>query len=170
MKSNLTQDVSLDQSASVYLLIRQTADLTSQDLEYELRTEGCVPEVQSALLFIVKTLENRAAPSEISRLMLRQRHSTCRLIDRMVEKGLLKKTKDLDRKTMKRVSLTDKGEEALQKALLARKTIERIVGALSDKEINCLIGHLQKLRNAAVIEQTVNTKRCFEDLAGYYYR
>ena len=168
MKSNSTQDVSLNQYTSVYMLLHQTSDLISQDIEYKLRTEGCVPEVQCALLFIVKTLKNHAAPSEISRLMLRQRHSTCRLIDRMVKKGLLKKTKDLERKTMKRVSLTDKGEEALQKSLLAGKVVERIVGALSDKEINCLMGHLQKLRDEALKEQTVNKNRCFEDLARYY--
>ena len=170
MKSNSTQDLSLNQSTLVYLLIRQTADLINQELAYELRSRGCVPEIQTALLFVVKTLGEQASPSEISRLMLRQRHSTCHLIDRMVKKGLLKKTKDLERKTMKRVSLTDKGEEALQKALLAGKTIERIVGALSDKEINCLVGHLKKLRNGALIEQTVNKKRGFEDLAEYFYR
>ena len=170
MKRNSTQDVSLNQYTSVYLLLRQTSELMSQDLEYELRAKGCVPEVQSALLFIVKTLGNHAAPSEISRLMLRQRHATCQLIDRMVKKGLLNKTKDTERKTMKRVSLTNKGEEALQKSLLAGKVVGRIVGALSDKEINCLIGHLQKLRDGALIEQAVNKNRCFEDLAGYFYR
>ena len=86
------------------------------------------------------------------------------------KKGPIKKTKDLKRKNTVRVSLTDKGEEALQNALLAGETIERIVGVLSDKEINCLVGHLQKLRSEAIEVQTERTKRGFEDLANYFYR
>ena len=170
MKSNSTQDLSLNQSTLVYLLIRQTADLINQELAYELRSRGCVPEIQTALLFVVKTLGEQASPSEISRLMLRQRHSTSQLLDRMIKRGLLKKTKDIRRKNAVRLLLTAKGEEALQNALFAREIIERIVGALSDKEINCLMGHLQKLRSEAIELQTARTRSGYEDLGEFFHR
>lgn len=71
----------------------------------------------------------------------------------MEKQGLLRKTKDLERKNIVRITLTDKGEEALRQAM-KRETIVKVISFLSDKEQDCLRAHLETLRHGALEEYT----------------
>jgi len=71
----------------------------------------------------------------------------------MEKQGGLRKTKGLERKNIVRVTLTDKGEEALRQAT-KRETIVKVMSYLSDKEQDCLRSHLETLRYGALEEYT----------------
>ncbi|MCK4965286.1 MAG: hypothetical protein KAS54_09385 [Dehalococcoidia bacterium] len=71
----------------------------------------------------------------------------------MEKQGLLRKTKDLERKNIVRITLTDKGEEALRQAM-ETETIVKVISFLSDKEQDCLRAHLETLRHGALEEYT----------------
>ncbi len=116
----------------------------------ELSKYGITPE-EAALLAVVNTLGNKATPSEISRWLLREPHSTSGLLKRMEKDGLVRKSKDLKRKNMVRVAITAKGKK-LHKQSIERQSIHRIMGSLSERECHQLLESLQKLRIAALKE------------------
>jgi DNA-binding MarR family transcriptional regulator len=115
--------------------------------EKELQRYGVSPE-QVGVLFIVQALDNKATPSEISRYILRQPHTVSALIERMADKGLVKKVHDLDRKNLVRVSLTEKGQKVYDIST-KRGPIHRIMNILSSEERTQLRMILEKLMSQA---------------------
>jgi len=74
----------------------------------------------------------------------------------MERKGLVARVRDLQRKNMVRVVLTDKGEEALAQGLTKREVIFDIMSRLTDKEQDDLGELLEKLRSIALKKLGVN--------------
>ena len=70
---------------------------------------------------------------------------------RMEKQGLVKRTKDLDRKNQVRITLTAKGEKAYQKQTEMRG-IGKILSVLTPEECNKLGASLKKLRDEAIRE------------------
>jgi MarR family transcriptional regulator for hemolysin len=62
-------------------------------------------------------MEGKATPAILSRNLFLERHSVSELITRMEEKGLVKKTRDLDRKNIVRIKITDKGRKMALKVI-----------------------------------------------------
>jgi len=71
------------------------------------------------------------------------------LINRMEKQGLVKRAKDLERKNMVRVTLTEKGEQALRGAWDAA-LVSRITSCLSKQERDNLKAYLKKLQTRAL--------------------
>jgi DNA-binding MarR family transcriptional regulator len=69
----------------------------------------------------------------------------------MEKDGLIKKVKDLDRRNLVRVALTEKGKEALRQSS-KRESIHRIMSGLSQEERRQVKTSLQKLWNKAMEE------------------
>lgn len=69
----------------------------------------------------------------------------------MEKDGLIRKRKDLERKNLIRVEITEKGEEAYQRSI-AMKVIPGILSCLSQKEHDSLRAYARRLRNKAVRE------------------
>ena len=111
----------------------------------------------STALSVIQSIGSRATPSEISRRLFREPHSTSGLLNRMEKAGLVTKTKDLDRKNLVRVELTDKGYEAYYQSM-RQESIQKIVSSLSEKECQQLRSFLQTLRNEALKEIGVEPK------------
>jgi DNA-binding MarR family transcriptional regulator len=121
-----------DEDHDLWMLLTHTRYAIYRAREKELQRYGVSPE-QVGVLFIVQALGNRATPSEISRYILRQPHTVSALIERMSEKGLVKKVHDLDKKNLVRVSLTEKGQKIYDSST-KRGPIHKIIGVLSDEE------------------------------------
>jgi DNA-binding MarR family transcriptional regulator len=132
-----------DEDHDLWMLLTHTRYAIYRSREKELQRFGVSPE-QVGVLFIVQALNNRATPSEISRFILRQPHTVSALIERMAEKGLVRKVHDLDRKNLVRVSLTEKGQKVYEHSTM-RGPIHRIMNTLSDEERTQLRTLLQKL-------------------------
>ena len=136
-----------DADHDLWMLLTHTRYAIYRAREKELQRYGVSPE-QVGVLFIVQALGNRATPSEIARLIIRQPHTVSALIERMAEKGLVKKMHDLDRKNLVRVSLTEKGQKVYDIST-KRGPIHRIMGSLSATERSNFQKTLEKLQAQA---------------------
>lgn len=136
-----------DADHDLWILLTHTRYAIYRAREKELLRYGVSPE-QVGVLFIVQALGSRATPSEIARSILRQPHTVSALIERMAEKGLVKKMHDLDRKNLVRVSLTEKGQKVYDIST-KRGPIHRIMGSLNAAERSNLQKALEKLQAQA---------------------
>jgi DNA-binding MarR family transcriptional regulator len=136
-----------DEDHDLWMLLTHTRYAIYRAREKELQHYGVSPE-QVGVLFIIQALGNRATPSEISRYILRQPHTVSALIERMAEKGLVKKFHDLDKKNLVRVSLTEKGQKVYGNST-KRGPIHKILGVLSDEEKARFRSTLDKLHLCA---------------------
>lgn len=136
-----------DADHDLWILLTHTRYAIYRAREKELLRYGVSPE-QVGVLFIIQALGSRATPSEIARSILRQPHTVSALIERMAEKGLVKKMHDLDRKNLVRVSLTEKGQKVYDIST-KRGPIHRIMGSLNVTERSNLQKALEKLQAQA---------------------
>jgi DNA-binding MarR family transcriptional regulator len=123
--------------AVTYMTLERAAEL-------ELNRVGLtIP--QAGVLYFLKTTKEPLTPMKLSRRMNRQPHTLSALLTRMEAQGLVKATKDLERKNWVRVSLTNKGEEAFKRQLGERIAMNA-TSCLSKKEIDTLNAICKKLR------------------------
>jgi MarR family transcriptional regulator, organic hydroperoxide resistance regulator len=132
-----------DEDQDMWLLLTHTRYAVFRAREKELQRYGVSPE-QVGLLFVVKALGDKATPAAISRQILRQPHTVSALVDRMVRRGLVKKVKDLDRKNLVRVVMTEKGQKIYELST-KRGPIHRIMGSVGEPERKKFKATLEKL-------------------------
>ena len=150
---------STDEEYKLWWLILHMRRAMRKARARELFQYGISPE-EAAVLFITQTRGPRVTPAEISRCILREPHSTFGLLSRMEKKGLVKKVKDLDKKNLIRVVLTEKGRKAYYQST-KRESINKIVSSLSKEERQQLRKLLEKLRDKAFEELGINYKPRF---------
>ena len=148
-----------DRDYELWALMRRTCDAMTRAREDELRAFD-LSMIQAATLFAVKTIKGPATPAEISRWLFRQAHSVSGLLDRMEKDGLVRRVKDLEKKNLIRVTLTEKGEKAYQQSR-ARNSIHGILSCLSEKEREDLRTYMKTLRNRALDELSVRPRTSF---------
>ena len=129
------------------VLLFQTRDLMLSLKRKELRKFGITFE-EAAVLIQIRKLGDKATPTELSRQLLRKHHSITGLLLRMEKKGLIKRNKDLKRKNMIRVSMTEKGEALYQDAK-REDVLDKLVDILSDKQKQDMANYLNILRDKA---------------------
>ena len=137
-----------DQDGDLWTLLAQTRDAMFKAKQKELN-EYKISATASSALSVIQSIGNRAIPAEISRRLFREPHSISGLLNRMEKAGLVRKTKDLDKKNLVRVELTDKGYEAYYQSM-GGESIPKIVSSLSDKDCEQLRSSLQTLRDEAL--------------------
>jgi len=121
--------------------------------ENELRPIG-ISMIQAAVLFLVKNAKTPATPAQLSRWLFREPHTVSGLLNRMEKQGLVRKAKDLERKNLVRVTLTEKGEEAYQRQSEMR-LIRKLLSSLFPKQRDNLMTYLRTLRSRALDELVV---------------
>ena len=131
-----------------WMMIRKTGIVVGRVRERELRLYG-ISSVMAGVLLIVQVLGSDATPSEIARQLSREPNTVSALLNRMRKSGLIKKVKDLDKKNMVRVELTDKGYEAYLKSIGNKSTIS-IMSVLSEDELNKMMSYLNTIRTNAI--------------------
>ncbi len=129
------------------VLLFQTRDLMLSLKRKELRKFGLTFE-EAAVLIQINKLGDKTTPTELSRQLLRKHHSITGLLLRMEKKGLIKRNKDLKRKNMIRVSMTEKGE-ALHQEAKTEDILNKMMDLLSDKQKQDMAGCLNILRDKA---------------------
>jgi len=152
----MKNQLSVDKDYNLWVLLHQTTDAALRARQKEL-DQFDISVIEVGVLVVIQAIGERATPSEISRRIFREPHTVSALLNRMEKKGLLTKTQDLDRKNMVRVSITEKGRQAYDKST-RRKSIYRIISSLSEEERQQLRSCLEKLRNKAFKELTVEHK------------
>lgn len=145
------------QHYNLWVLLHHVTDIISNAREAELMQYG-IPGMQAEVLFAIKAIGNPATPAQISRLMFRRPHSVSGILNRMDKAGLVKRSRDLEKKNLVRVALTEKGERAYRQALGGR-AVQRIISSLSESERQKLKSLLETLRNKGLKELGLNPER-----------
>ena len=141
---------SVDEEYSLWVLLSQAADATAKARQKELDRYG-ISTVEAAVLFTIQAIGDTATPAEISRWLLRESHTVSELLSRMEKDGLVSKTKDLDRKNLVRVTITEKGREAYDHST-KWNSVRRLMSSLSEGERRQLRSYLERVRDRALKE------------------
>jgi len=147
----------IDQDYNLWVLLHQVSDIIFNAREAELQQYN-LPATQAEVLFVIKAIGDKVTPAQISRMIFRRPHSVSGIIDRMVKAGLVKKTKDLHRKNLIKVTMTKKGQQAYEQAL-KRKSVQKIMASLSETERQKLKSLLETLRNKGLKELGIDPKK-----------
>lgn len=103
---------------------------------------------QFNILRIVRGNDKALSTLQIRERMLDKMSDSSRIVDRLVIKGLLKKTISKTDKRLVEVAITEKGKRVLKKTDLQEDELHQIVRALSDKEAKTLNKLLDKIRES----------------------
>ena len=100
----------------LWMLFNQASYAAIRSRERELGKHG-VARMHAAVLYILKAATVPVTPAEISRWLFREPHTMSTLVDRMAKKGLVRKTKNPEKKNLVIVEITEKGEEAFRRVM-----------------------------------------------------
>ena len=82
------------------------------------------------------------------------------LLNRMKEKDLITMSKDLDKKNLVRVRLTEKGKQVYDSSI-SMESFDTIASGLPDEILRQLLSYLKTLRDRAIEELKLNYKPPF---------
>jgi MarR family transcriptional regulator for hemolysin len=134
----------------LWALLSQASNALGRVADSELSQVG-ISMMQAAVLVFVKKSKEPVIPAHISRWLFREPHTISQLLMRMEKQGLIKRTKDLDRKNQVRITLTEMGEKAY-KHQTEMKAVGKILSTLTPEECNKLGATLKKIRDEAIKE------------------
>lgn len=127
----------------------------TRHLVYRVRSKNLEPLAitsrQAAVLHIITLIGEKATPAEIARWAGRESHTISSNLNTMEKKGLIKKSKDLEKKNLTRISLTEKGREIAVKSINLN-SLESLFGDLSKEERQQFGMILEKIQDRAIKE------------------
>ncbi len=130
----------------LWLLLHRVHDVVNLCEESILREYGLTPE-QFAVLASVKSDGGSLRPVDLALMLERSPNSVSMLIDRMVKAGLVRRTRDRKDRRAVNVTLTGKGEKALEPAAPAHwEFIQKILLTLSDEDKHALTDTLEMVK------------------------
>ena len=160
----------------LWLLIHRVHDVVNLCEESVLREYGLTPE-QFAVLTSVKSDGGSLRPVDLALMLERSPNSVSMLIDRMVKAGLVRRTRDRRDRRAVNVTLTGKGEKALEPAAPADwEFIQRILLTLPDDDKRDLTDTLEMVKCEALaylhpeLDKTEIMKNSFTNQPGLYER
>ena len=131
-----------------WLLLHRVRDLASY-LQDRICSEHGISLEQYEVLTAMKYLDPPVKVGDVGSWMGHRVNSASMIADRMVQAGLLDRFRDLPDRREVRLTITERGEEALKQATPAVWTfIETTMSSLSDDEKSTLIDLLDKVRIA----------------------
>jgi DNA-binding MarR family transcriptional regulator len=138
----------VDGNYELWVLLAQTREAMLKSRQKELGQYNISPR-QNAVLLFLQVAGDKATPAEISRGLFRESHTISEILSRMEKQGLLKRVKDLTRKNLVRVELTEQGRETCNRST-RRESIHKILSVLSSEERQQLELYLRRLRDKAL--------------------
>jgi DNA-binding MarR family transcriptional regulator len=159
-----------DAEYDIWILLSRVYHLIAKLRNLELSKYNILP-VQSYILFIIKALGNETTPSEISGYVYQQRSSVSDILNRMVKQGLIVKTSKQGGKQRVIVTLTEKGEKALDLSE-NRLFLHKVMSSLTTEQKRQLEAALEILRDSAINELSVTQKTIMRpsQISKYYRR
>jgi DNA-binding MarR family transcriptional regulator len=152
----MAQQIKSDKEYTLVTQIMQVADIFIKVRERELLPQN-LSATSSAILFLVDAMGEGVTPAKLTRMLLREPHSISGILKRMEKQGLLKRTKNMDRKNLIRITLTAKGETALKKAMKLDGTMN-VLSRLTAAQQKELKTSLTALKEAGVKELRLSPK------------
>ena len=152
----MAQQIKADKDYTLLTVVLQVADILFKIRERELLPQN-LSATAAEILFLVDAMGENVTPAKITRMMLREPHSTTGILVRMEKHGLIKRTKNMERKNQIRVTLTAKGEKALKQAMKLEGTTG-IIARLSTVQQKQLKASLTALKEAGKKELHLSPK------------
>ncbi|MCX8125855.1 MAG: MarR family winged helix-turn-helix transcriptional regulator, partial [Dehalococcoidia bacterium] len=131
---------------ATWRLLRRTSEIVERARNKELANHG-INVRQAATLHLINMLGEKAMPSLIARLEMRQPHTVCHIMQTMEKQGLIERHHDLDRGNKVRAVLTDKGRKVYELSKISH-SITRIMSCLTLEELNQFRKILEKISKA----------------------
>jgi DNA-binding MarR family transcriptional regulator len=141
----LAQQIKADKEYTLVAQIMQIADIFVNVRERELMPQN-LSATAAEILFLVNAMGEGVTPARITRMMLREPHSVSGILMRMETRGLIKRTKNMDRKNYIRITLTAKGEKALKQAMKLEGTTHVLskLNAAQQRELKATLTALKE--------------------------
>jgi DNA-binding MarR family transcriptional regulator len=152
----MAQQIKADKDYTLVTQIMQVADIFVKVRERELIPQN-LSATAAEILFLVDAMGKDITPAKITRMLLREPHSISGILMRMEKHGLIKRTKNMERKNQIRITLTTKGETALKKAMKLDGTTH-VISRLSTEQQKQLRSTLTALKEAGMKELHINPK------------
>ncbi len=142
-----------DKDFTLWWRLFQTRRVLLKARNKELNVYG-ITNSHAAVLFVIKVVsatEAEVTPGKIAKWMLREPHTISALLDRMEREGLVKKAKDMEKRNLIRISMTEKGRRVYL-ASTKRESIRTVVSCLSEEQRGQLRTCLKLMRETALKE------------------
>ena len=150
------KEIRSDQNFQAWARLSQTRDIIFKAREKELGQSG-ISSAEARALLVLGAMDAPITLTELSRWLIREPHTVSSLLNRMEREGLVKKTKDLNKKNILRISLTQKGKQS-RKQVTKMKPIQRIFSRLTEEQRQQLISCLEILLKESLRETKVGWK------------
>jgi len=152
MESQSSQEQGLIREQDFYLWVKlyRTVNAMLKVRKKELRRCG-LSLAQTSVLHVVHTSDNRVTPAEISRELIRDPNTVTEILISMEKDGLLKRVKDLPRKNMIRVELTEKGHGSYKETTRGQ-SVSKMLSVLLKEEQQQFISYLNRIMSKALEE------------------
>jgi len=152
----LVRKITEDRDYTLAAQITQVVDMLVKVRERELLRQK-LSATAASILFLVNVMGNEVTPAKISRMMLREPHTIGGILARMEKSRLINRTKNLERKNRIRITLTEKGEKALKKAMQMQGTAH-LLCKLTDAQREQLQTALKAIKQAGIKELRLSPK------------
>ena len=152
----MVRKITADRDYTLAAQITQVADMLVKVRERELLRQK-LSATAASILFLVNAMGNEVTPAKISRMMLREPHTIGGILSRMEKSGLINRTKNLERKNRIRITLTEKGEKALKKAMKLQGTAH-LLCTLTNAQREQLQTALKAIKQAGIKELRLSPK------------
>jgi len=152
----LVRKITADKDYTLAAQLIQIADMLVKVRERELLRQK-LSATAASILFLVNAMGDEVTPAMISRMMLREPHTIGGILSRMEKGGLINRTKNLERKNRIRITLTEKGEKALKKAMKLQGTAH-LLCKLTDEQRTQLQTALTAIKGAGMKELRLSPK------------
>jgi DNA-binding MarR family transcriptional regulator len=152
----MAQQITEDEDYALQTYLLDVANILVKIRERELLSQK-LSATAADILFLVKAMGEEVTPSKIRRMMLRELAAITRILVHMENQGLIKRTKNLERKNQVRITLTAKGEEARTQAM-KKQGATGVIARLSAVQQKQLKTSLAALKEAGRIELRLGPK------------
>jgi len=112
----MSRQIKADKNYTILTQLLQVADLFVKIREREMLSQN-LSSTAADILFLVNAIGHDVTPAKITRMILREPNSTACILMRMEKQGLIKRTKNMERKNRIRITLTARGEKVLSQAM-----------------------------------------------------
>ena len=133
-----------------FLSFVYTSELVNRYLDIELRKFG-INRTQMSILHIIIARGGILTPTELSRRITRSKHATTKAVDSLEELGLTRSARTKSDRRLRRVSVTEKGLDLVEKTMSLRHKIgSQAMQCLDHQEAKALQDILTRFRQHVV--------------------
>ena len=150
MRKSVSKEISALDDVELWVLLHQARHAMFRVRQRDLDKYN-ISFAQAAILVSIQVAGHPMIPAEIARWQMRTENSVSGVLNRMERDGLVQRVRDLDKKNLVRIAITEKGKEIFEKTS-SPELIHKLLSDLTKTERKYLRSSLLKMRDAALAE------------------